>query len=245
MSVLSVAVGKRWRRSCEDARLEVAALEHPPGDEQRQQGQREHREQHVVGDHARQAGDVVLVGLPEEVLGRAATPTGASCRPAGHSSAPGEAAQHFADDPVGHPKTGARGPCRSLERAADRIAVRRGRRGRLGPRRGLGPWSRLGPLRRRGRRAAGLALALALAPAVSRLPLRVPGRDRGRFPSSPGRRGSSRPSLVAVAPENRQTRPISGVMKRPRRVEALLVDWLVGAAARFATCLTSEKIALS
>ena len=66
--VWSAALGKSCWRSSKDRLLEVARLEHPPGDEEREQREREDRQQQVVGDHPGQAGEVVLVGLPVEVL---------------------------------------------------------------------------------------------------------------------------------------------------------------------------------
>ena len=69
-SVSSVAFGNSCWRSERTLCLEVGALQHPAGDEQGQQRQREHRQQQVVGDHPGQAGDVVLVGLAAEVRRR-------------------------------------------------------------------------------------------------------------------------------------------------------------------------------
>ena len=56
------------------ARLHVPALQDLTEDEQHQEGEREYRQEEVVGDHARQPGDVLLVGAVPERAQVAAEP---------------------------------------------------------------------------------------------------------------------------------------------------------------------------
>jgi hypothetical protein len=72
-----------WSRSVrvaevrQDAALDFLALQYPAGHEQRQERHRQQRQQQVVGDHRGEAGEVVLVGLPEEMLHRGPAPAAA------------------------------------------------------------------------------------------------------------------------------------------------------------------------
>jgi hypothetical protein len=148
-----------------DAGLEVAALEHPPGDEQRDQGKREHRQQQVVGHHAGQAGEVVVVGLPVEVLdGSPDRPVALAgrCRHTGYG----------------------RGRRRSTWRVTP-LATRRPVPTPLAATRRASPTGSSGPS------ASLLGVARGWAGRVPslRLSLRRPGRERGRLPSIPGSSG--------------------------------------------------------
>ena len=66
VSVRLGGAGEQLLQVGQHALLQLAAAQHPPGDEQREQRQRQDREQQVVGDHRRQAGEVVVVGLAVE-----------------------------------------------------------------------------------------------------------------------------------------------------------------------------------
>ena len=59
--------GEQLAQVGEHALFEAGLAQHAPGDEQREQGQREDRQQHVVGDHARQPREPVVVDLAGEV----------------------------------------------------------------------------------------------------------------------------------------------------------------------------------
>ncbi len=59
-------VGEEALQIVEDAGLDAADLQHLAEDEEHQQGEGEDRQHQVVGDHRREAGDVLAVGaLPE------------------------------------------------------------------------------------------------------------------------------------------------------------------------------------
>ena len=69
-SVDSAALGKSRCRSASTEPASSSRAQHPAGDEQRHQRDREQRQQQVVGDHRRQAREVVLVGLAPEAARR-------------------------------------------------------------------------------------------------------------------------------------------------------------------------------
>ena len=65
-SVFCSTAGKRRWRSLQDAGLDLGALEDLAEDEQDEEGEREQRQDQVVGDHRRQPGDVLAVGAVPE-----------------------------------------------------------------------------------------------------------------------------------------------------------------------------------
>ena len=97
----------------EHACLDVPALQDLTEDEQHQEGKREHREEEVVGDHARQPGDVLLVGaLPERaqvatVRSRGAEASSGVTRP-GVTSTPLAGRRTPASSAVRGPRTASR-----------------------------------------------------------------------------------------------------------------------------------------
>ena len=185
-SSCSTAGKSRWR-STQHVRLDVGGLEDLAEDEEDQQREREQREDEVVGDHPREAGDVLLVGaLPEgaqvaPAAGPRSSPrarrhrrstasrTASSARVASltpivaASAAAATPAQATSSIPPPSLGLGLAGPARA--RAAARAAEAR---------RCSGAGSR--------RRLGGL---LGVPPSASRRGLRAPGRVVGRLPKTP------------------------------------------------------------
>ena len=197
--------------------------DHLAEDEQDQQREREEREREVVGDHRRQAGDVLAVGaLPEHAQepGRAASRGGAGPRTVSFapSSPAGPRARGWRADAerrrLGCDATPAqaiprarRAPRRPAPVGAVRSRLRRGsgrglrRCARLRLRAAWPSASPPWPSRRSGSAAAALA--------APRRGLRVPGSRSGRLPKTPALRrrsgwprrrpGSSCPYSIAIA----------------------------------------------
>ena len=184
----------------QDARLDVGVLDHLAEDEQDQEREREQRQREVVGDHRRQAGDVLAIGaLPEDAQERAeASRPSRSPHGQSRSGFPRSASIARCEPDAERRRLGRRGdagPGDVLEPAAAALgslapararAVRRGSRLRRAPSACGRPASASRPLRLRLGRAAS-AFALAASPllgAASRRGLRVPGRESGRLPNT-------------------------------------------------------------
>ena len=213
----------------EHARLDVGVLDHLAEDEQDQERERKQRQREVVGDHRREAGDVLAVGaLPEDAQepgrSRARPPdrprprvnpspgSPAGPRSRGWRAGPRSSPPRRPPRPRPRRCPRARRPARAARlRRGSRLGARRRpgarRGGRAAPARGFG-----GGLRLRGSRCGFAAPSRA---AESRRGLRVPGRASGRLPNTPppGRlgsaSGSARSSLIrAVFQRDRRTRAL-------------------------------------
>ena len=66
VSVVLLGVGEEPLEVVEHARLDPLDLQHLAEDEEDQQGEGEDRQHQVVGDHRREAGDVLAVGAAPE-----------------------------------------------------------------------------------------------------------------------------------------------------------------------------------
>ena len=184
------------------ARLDVGVLDHLAEDEQDQQREREQRQRQVVGDHRRQAGDVLAVGaLPEDAQepGRAASRGGAGLAARSALAPSSPAGPRSRGSRAGRRASPPRRPRRPRPRRCPRVRRRSSAAGcGSAPRSPLGGGSG-GRLRRGARLAASaerrfgfaalafaaLGLAGPRSCRASRRGLRVPGRDSGRLPNTP------------------------------------------------------------
>ena len=219
----------------DDAVSHLGVLDHLPEDEQHEEREREQRQDEVVGDHRREAGDVLAVGAvpedAEEAGGRMARNRRGPRH--GHSRSSGFPLQRL-DRPARQPhperrRLGRRrdpGPREVLDPAA---TLRLRGRGALGRRLGggLGPRLRGRRLRRRlrgrglafGAAAFGFVVFVALADdSLRRRGLRVPGRESGRLPNTlPGVSSASGFGRVLVAHPRRYSSAIGGRARCHRR----------------------------
>ena len=179
----------------QDARLDVGVLDHLAEDEQDQQREREQRQGEVVGDHRREAGDVLAVGaLPEDAqeTGRAARgPPAASL---------GRGSLLLSVSPAG-PRGAAREP------DPDRRRLRRGRD--AGPRDVLQAAAPAAPPLAGAGSGGGLRRRAAGA---RRLRLRLCGLGGRRRALRP--RGASGLRLLRLAPPRRARAPRAGARAR-------------------------------
>ena len=88
-------VGEEALEVEDDAVLDVGALDEPAEDEEDEQREGEDRQHQVVGDHRREAGDVLLVGaVPERLQPRPAPGAWDTQRPPGFQDADPVSTRH-------------------------------------------------------------------------------------------------------------------------------------------------------